>query len=275
MDYREQPSFDSGSRSYPHGPLRRWPPGVKWLILINAGVYLIEMFLSAASRANPAPLNNFFSWFSFSPADLFQRGFVWQLVTYAFLHDPYGIMHILFNMLFLYWFGRDIERVWGTRRFLIFYLAAAVFAALMFAVWHYSMGSRSGCIGASGAVMAVVMVYALWWPNQIILLFFFIPMRIRTFVMLTVVISTFSLMNVRNDVAHMAHLGGLLFGYLVIRFGPWLALRVATTVRESADRVSAEEDRRLDEILDKVHRKGIQSLSRGEKRFLKKMSERQ
>ena len=276
MDYREGPAHtdDSGYRAYVHGTPRRWPPGVKWLIIVNAAVYFLEMLVLAASRNDPALFHKVFGWLGLSPARVFERGCLWQLVTYAFLHDPGGISHILFNMLFLYWFGRGIEIVWGTRRFVIFYLSAAAFSALCFAAWHYLIDPLTWCIGASGAIMAVVMVYAIWWPNQIILLFFFIPIRIRTFVMLTIAIETFSLLNVRNGVANMAHLGGLLFGFLVVRFGSRMLAGVATWVREGADRVGAEEEHRLDEILDKVHRHGVNSLSGSEKRFLKRMADR-
>ena len=160
---------------------------------------------------------------------MFARGCVWQLLTYAFLHDPANILHILFNMLFLYWFGREIEIVWGTRRFLAFYLTAAAFAALAFAAVHYFVWPlEEPCIGASGAIMALVMVYALWWPNRTILFMFLFPMRVWTFVLIVIGIEVVSLLQAGdNGVANLAHLAGLLYGYLVVRAAPRLRFSIA------------------------------------------------
>ena len=209
---------------------------------------------------------------------MFSRGYVWQLLTYAFLHDQTSLMHILFNMLFLYWFGCEIESVWGARRFLAFYLTAAVFSALAFAAVHYFIWPLSKpCIGASGAVMALVMVYGLWWPNRTVLFMFLFPMRVWTFVLIVIGIEMLSLLQAANNgVANLAHLGGLLYGYLVVRVFPRLSPLVArfpvrklSAIRESR---RAASERRLDELLEKVHSRGIQSLTWRERRFLKKMS---
>ena len=272
MEYYENPSRGRGGHDAHYRPTR-WPPGVKAIIIANVAIFFVELLVLNASGRNYDTFMERIGLFALSPKRVFTRGTVWQLVTYAFLHDPGSIMHILFNMLFLYWFGRSIELVWGTKRFLIFYFAAAAFSGLAFCLWHV-FDPVSSCIGASGAVMAALMVFALWYPNQIILFFFIIPMRIRTFVVFVILIEIFSLLGQRNGVANMAHLGGLLFGYLVIRAGPGIACRVSSAIRKSADRVTAEEEKRLDDLLDKVHREGINSLSRGERRFLKRMSEK-
>jgi len=268
MEYDGRGSYRF-EHEYDAAPSHLFPPAVKWLIIVNVGIYLIEALLGATSGRY---LQTIFRPLELWPSDVFQRGCVWQLATYAFLHA--GVMHILFNMLFLYWFGREIEIVWGTRRFLAFYFSAAVFAGLIFACVHYVFGPLAfGCIGASGAIMALVMVYGLWWPNRIILFMFIVPMRIRTFVLITIGIEILSLLEVQNGIANMAHLGGLLYGFLVIRGGPAL-----TRVREKYQRLhrqdSAADQRRLDELLDKVHRKGINSLSWRERRFLRKFSAR-
>ena len=147
-----------------------------------------------------------------------------------------------------------------------------MFAAFVFSIVQMFLDPTSS-YGASGAVMAILMVYALWWPNRKILFMFFFPMRIRTFVILLIVIDTVGFLQMSDNIAHMAHLGGLLYGYLVIRFGPQMA-QLAGGVRKQAKPPSLEDERRLDEVLDKVHRDGIQTLSWREKRFLKKMSKR-
>lgn len=121
--------------------------------------------------------------------------------------------------------------------------------------------------------MAVMMVYALWFPNQMILFMLIFPMRIRTFIMLLIVMETVGWLNPTGNVANMAHLGGLLYGYLVVRSAP--GLTQFTSRRRGRERVSGEDDeQRLDDILEKIRRDGIGSLRWGEKRFLKKMSRR-
>ncbi len=264
MEYREQPRH-----YYEFGFSRRFSPGVKWIIIVTVGFYLLELIISSASEGM---FWTVFGRLGLTPSDVFGRGFIWQLVTYAFLHDPRGLMHILFNMLFLYWFGREVEQVWGTKRFVLFYLTAAVFSGFVFSAVHIFL-PVSWCIGASGAIMAVVMVYALWWPNRMILVMLFFPMRVRTFVIIVIIAEMVSFLQMRGGVANMAHLGGLLYGYLVIRHGRRLTpilTRVQRLEYEDPDR----DRRRMDELLDKVHRQGIRSLSWRERRFLKKMSRR-
>jgi hypothetical protein len=157
-------------------------------------------------------------------------------------------------------------------------LTAAVFAALAFAAVHYFVWPlEKPCVGASGAIMALVMVYALWWPNRTVLFMFLFPMRVWTFVLIVIGIEAVSLLQTSdNGVANLAHLAGLLYGYLIIRAGPRLRFSIArfpakqlSAVREAH---KAADERRLDELLEKVHRQGIQSLAWRERRFLKKMS---
>jgi len=265
MEHYENPQFEDDGRGAYSRP-EPWSRGVKGIIIATVSVFVAQIIFSRFSEGA-----EFMAWLELWPAAVFERGAVWQLVSYAFLHDTHILMHILFNMLFLYWFGRAAERVWGTRRFLIFYFCAAAFSGLCYSAWVYTLGSPHPCIGASGAVMACMMAYALWYPNQIILLFFIIPMRIRTFVIFTICIEVYSLLNMESGIANMAHLGGLLFGYLVVRAGPRLNHAVTACFRKSAEAIAAEDDRRLDEILDKVHKKGIGALSWAERRFLKRM----
>jgi len=193
-------------------------------------------------------------------------------------------MHILLNMFFLWMFGRELEPALGSRRFLVFYLTAAVFSGILFLVFDYFQHvavkghEYVPCIGASGAVMAVAMAFALYWPNRIILFMFFIPMRIRTFIILVAVMETLGLLELGSNIAHMAHLGGLLWGYLFVRYA-WTVQSLLDRMSSRAGAKSAygydpDDDRRLNQILDKINRRGIQSLTWSEKRFLKKMSRR-
>jgi membrane associated rhomboid family serine protease len=276
--YEGEPDFAAGDYDqfgwrFARG--RFFRTAVGWLMLVNAALYVLEV---VARLAWPAAFDAGFRCLSLNPMDVFSRGYLWQLLTYAFLHDPTNLLHLILNMLFLYWFGREIEIVWGARRFLAFYLTAAVFAALAFAAVNYFISPlKRPCVGASGAVMALVMVYGLWWPNRTILFMFLFPMRVWTFVLIVIGIETLSLLQAAdNGVANLAHLAGLLYGYLVVRVFPRVRAGIARfpAGKLSAARAArkAENERRLDELLDKVHRHGIQSLAWRERRFLKKIS---
>ena len=268
MRYWQQQEYpDPRQEHFSYGPQRRsTTPVVQWLIIINVVVFALEVFTHASDA------HALWGILGLTPRAVFRYGLVWQLLTYAFLHND--LMHILFNMLFLYWFGREVEMTWGSRRFLTFYLAAAIFSGFCFVGVDYAMGRElSWCIGASGAIMAVVMVYALYWPNQIILFMLFFPMRIRTFVIVTIGIEIYSFLRAPNGVANMAHLGGLAFGFAVVKGTPWLRrLSQGRTYRDETKTV--RENQRLDEILDKIHREGMPSLSWWEKRFLRRHGRR-
>lgn len=271
MQYREQPFHE-----YQFAFSRHIPRAVKWIIIVNVVLYFVEHMVFAFGPLGAG--DRFLNWVGLAPDRVFIGGRIWQLVTYAFFHDPSSLFHLIFNMLFLYWFGREVEMIWGTRRFLWFYFAAAVFSGLLFALLEVIIGRPALCIGASGAIMAVVMVYALWFPNRLILLMLIFPIRIWTFVLITIGIETLHLLSMARrseggGVAHMAHLGGLLFGFLVVKAGPYLAYLFRSSRRAHYVEID-DSERRLDEILDKVHHAGIHSLSWRERRFLKKMSRR-
>src|SRR5262249_14156536 len=118
---------------------------VKWLIIVNSGLFIVDLLTR----------NDLFHFLELDPR-LVMDGQVWRLLSYAFLHDTNVWQHIVFNMLFLWWFGGDIEQIYGTREFLLFYLTAALLGGIAFtAVWAVNPPQRSVvCIGASGAVTA-------------------------------------------------------------------------------------------------------------------------
>lgn len=268
MRYWQQ--TDNSSYS-PFGMPQRQAPVVRGLIILCVAVFLLQTLGKLLHFLTPMV-----EWFSLSRDGVFGHGFVWQLVTYAFLH--YDILHILFNMLVLYWFGREIELLWGSRRFLLFYLTAAAFAGLLFALTDYLFSPRMAhsCLGASGAIMALMMAYALYWPDRVMLFMFLFPMRMRTFIIIITVIQIVMLADISQGsggVAIMAHLGGLLYGFLIVRGIPLLRRLPGTFTGIRLSDPEADQ-RRLDQLLEKIHGEGIQSLSWREKRFLKRMSER-
>ena len=142
----------------------------------------------------------------------------WQLVTYAFLHG--GLWHVAFNMFALYMFGGPIERVFGTRRFLLYYFVCVVSAALTQLAVAAMLGGLYPTIGASGGVFGLLLAYGLYFPNnRVMLIFPPIPMPARVFVVLYAALELFlGVTGTQAGVAHFAHLGGMIGGWLMLRY---------------------------------------------------------
>ncbi len=143
---------------------------------------------------------------------------IYQFITYQFLHGSFT--HLFFNMFALWMFGRVIEQVLGPKKFLIYYLLCGVGAGLCQEVVQFFMGSFSLTIGASGAVYGILMAYAMTFPDERLFIFPFpFPIRAKWFIAIFIGVELYSAANAGSDgVAHMAHLGGLLFGFLLMRY---------------------------------------------------------
>src|SRR5262245_20096486 len=131
---------------------------VRTLIILNVALFVVELIVAGAG--SEGALGTFFEWFALTPAAVFTKLFVWQLVTYMFLHSPQEIFHILFNMLILWMFGSDVERTWGARRFTRYYLITGIGGGLAHCLFWQPM-----TIGASGAVFGVIIAYAMLFPR--------------------------------------------------------------------------------------------------------------
>jgi membrane associated rhomboid family serine protease len=141
----------------------------------------------------------------------------WQVVTYAFLHG--GIGHLFFNMLGLWMFGSELERLWGARRYAVFLLAGVLAAALTQMIFTAISGSRVPTVGASGGLFALLLAFGMLFPNRVIMpLFPPIPMKARTFVIVFGVLELVLGLMDTGSVAHFAHLGGMVGGFLMIRY---------------------------------------------------------
>jgi membrane associated rhomboid family serine protease len=156
------------------------------------------------------------------------RGWVWTFVTYMFVHG--GFSHILFNMLALFIFGTQVERYMGSREFLSFYFITGALAGVFSFVVYYFTGSyRVVLLGASGAIFAVELAYAVFFPDSIIYLWGILPLRAPVMVLGFTALELFSsVFGLNQGVAHLTHLAGFGFAwlYFVIRFGinPWKRL---------------------------------------------------
>src|SRR5262249_2185013 len=116
-------------------------------------------------------------WFALVPSKVIQQGQVWRLITHAFCHDRYGLWHILLNMLALYWFGVTLEIMFGRREFAVFYFAGILAAAFTNIALDLYLGNDTPAIGASGAVMAVMMLYTWHFPHSVLYVCWVIPME--------------------------------------------------------------------------------------------------
>jgi membrane associated rhomboid family serine protease len=204
------PGASSFSYSFGPGPLG---PAVKALIIANVAAFVVTSFAPVVEVRG-----------ALTPRDVFEHFAIWQPVTYMFLHG--GIFHILFNMLMLWMFGVELERMWGTRYFTKYYFVAGLGAAatqMLIGLIPSAFGNQfyyGGTIGASGAIFGLLLAYALYFPNRQILFMFVFPLPAKVFVAILGGIALVS--QIRGEaggVAHMAHLGGLLAGYLFLKSG--------------------------------------------------------
>jgi membrane associated rhomboid family serine protease len=293
-----------------------FPDGIvcKWLIGINIAVYLIQL----TTRPPEPALNDFFNpdlqaltagagwgWFTemflLSPLDVI-HGQVWRLLTYAFLHSPDNYWHILFNMLFLWWFGSDLEQLYGQREFLLFYLTSAIVGGLAYTGVEVLRGQGHPCVGASGAVTALLILYACHFPNRLIYVMWFLPVPIWLFALFNVGQDVFTFVGRRRtEVAVVVHLGGaacaLLYykqarsiGSFFSSFSRWRKSLLQPRLKLYRPETEPEREpvpvaapnsgpmdehfeAKLDAVLEKIARTGKGSLSPDEQRILLQASE--
>jgi membrane associated rhomboid family serine protease len=193
------------------------PPAVQGLIIANVLAFLLE------SSAGPGLIDALALWVD--PAAPLAGVLIapWQLVTYSFLHG--SVAHLALNMLGLWMFGADVERVWGTPRLLLAYFAAVLTGALAQVLAAALFGAAGPVIGASGGVFGLMLAYGLLFPHRrVMLLIPPIPMSARTMVIAYAAVElVFGITGTAAGVAHFAHLGGLLGGWLAYRYGWRLA----------------------------------------------------
>ncbi|HEY5971657.1 MAG TPA: rhomboid family intramembrane serine protease [Pseudoxanthomonas sp.] len=198
----------------------RLPPVTQALLIANVAMFLLQWALGDAALASmmlwpfgDGGYDPSSSAFEFQP---------WQLLTYGFMHGSFT--HLLFNMLALFMFGAPLEYTWGNRRFLTYYLTCVIGAGVLQLIvgwWTLSSGGDAyPTVGASGGVFGLLLAYGMLFPNQrLMLLFPPIPMKARTLVIVYGVIELMlGFTGWQPGVAHFAHLGGMFFGWLLIRY---------------------------------------------------------
>jgi membrane associated rhomboid family serine protease len=184
-------------------------PAVKFLLIINTAVFILQAFLD----------HGIVMLFGLVPRLVWRELYIWQLFTYQFLHG--GLFHLLFNMLALWMFGCQLERRWGTDFFLKYYFVSVVGGAILNTILIPHQLAPS--IGASAGVYGILLAYGLIYPEQIVYFYFLFPIKMKHFVWIIGAIALYSsMMSGQSGIAHLAHLGGMVFGYLYLRGGnPW------------------------------------------------------
>jgi len=244
-------------------------PAVKWLIIANTLVYLVNILTSDPTKPGLTLFEKLLVLMPTTPSLTLQ---LWRLVTYQFVH--WGLGHILFNMLGLFFLGPPLEQHWGSRKFLTFYLSCGV-AGGLFYILLVSVGflSPGPMAGASGAVLAVLTACAILFPQFVVFLYFFpVPIRVAALILILFAAVTILSKGI-NAGGEAAHLAGIAAGAVYVLSDSW---RTALKLRFKSSRWEkhVESERRLrievDRVLRKVHESGLHSLTASEKRALKK-----
>ena len=194
------------------GPLT---PMVRRLLWANGIVFLAEAIIFASSPDH--------RWYALSvhllgltPARVLGEGWVWQLATYMFLHEVTSLWHLFWNMFMLWMFGGEIERLWGGRAFLRYYFITGIGAGLT--VLAVTPAAMVPTIGASGALFGLLLAYGMTFPNRLVYIYFLFPIRVKWLVVLAGFVSLYSILTAPGGgISHLAHLGGLVFGWLYLK----------------------------------------------------------
>ena len=289
-------------------PFKYLSNALRILLLANAAVFIIALlgknYYLNLSGVGYGSLREYILYFgAFFPTSPLE---VWRYVSYMFIH--FDFMHFFFNMLMLWMFGSEVAEWMGTRHFVSMYFFCGIFAAL-FSFFMCLLGlTNNPIIGASGALMGVFVAYYKFFPERMLLMFFVIPMKIKHAIWVMIALDIL-FANSGDAIAHFAHLGGVVAGFLymaVYQNGPKVIYnspfsgffrlfsshpekynRTRSSSSRSYENDSVEEpevlegevfyvneQKRMDEILKKVERDGIQSLSESEREFLLKAGDK-
>lgn len=279
-----------------------FPPVIKYLLITNIGIFILQYFIFAGFKVGGVRLSDYFMhYFALNPigSELFPF-YPWQLVTYLFMHG--GFWHLFLNMLALWMFGMELENIWGSKKFLTYYLMCGVGAGLAtILITPLFTAIQLPTVGASGSVYGILVAFGMLFPNREIYLYFLFPIKAKYFVVIYMLIELLSVGS-NTGIAHVAHLGGGLVGFVYLlltrnnvndlfRFDkkPKVTPKRPTNIYSnkyyekynsgsedsnisdaeyysgSGDEITQE---RIDEILDKIGRDGYKNLTEEEKKIL-------
>ncbi len=275
------------------GGFQYFPKVMKYLLISNVAIFFLSSIIGSF-RYQDFTFDAVVAKIFF----LYPLGYgfqVWQLFTYMFMHG--GFMHLLFNMIALWMFGMELENTWGSKKFLMYYLACGVGAGISNLLMGPVFGTAGPTVGASGAVYGVLIAFGMMFPTRPIFVYFLLPIQARYFVLLYILLELYAgITGTMDGVAHFAHLGGAAVGFVYMmidqrripmqhiftrareQFIPREEVREYSSqqnrnvsdakyydVRDENDRVNQQQ---IDEILDKISQNGYQSLTEKEKKIL-------
>ncbi len=267
-DYTQE-GYDSHSGGRPNLRMLmpQLTPVVKWLLIINIAVFLIGYII-------PRLGDLIRDWCAVWPVTIGKTLQIWRLVTYQFLHG--GLGHIFWNMFVLFFFGPMLERFWGSRKYLVFYLICGAMGGIFYPILTHIGWLQAGkLVGASGSILGMLAAAAILFPSMIVYVFGIFPMKMSLMAAILAVMSILSIL--RPDVSlnaegEAAHLGGMVAGALYVLTENWRRkrkLRAGSGTWEKKLAAQGNLQAEVDRILEKVHQKGIHSLSFKEKRILR------
>ncbi|MDE3058032.1 MAG: rhomboid family intramembrane serine protease [Bacteroidota bacterium] len=293
----KRPQYNSYYRPNFFGGFSFFPPVIKMLLLTNTAIWLGTEFFGNFRIGDLSLGYVIDGLFALRP--LGQGFYIWQLFTYLFLHG--GFAHIFFNMLALWMFGMELENVWGSKKFLTYYLICGVGAGLSNLLIAPLFTTTGPTIGASGAIYGVLLAYGILFPDRLIFIYFLVPIKAKYFVILYMMLEFISVGSM-DGIAHFAHLGGAFVGFLYLvadgydffqRRNSWRETVGGSTApgpRQQRRAINYEDisdakvydihdyhsqkkeagvtQKQIDDILDKISHGGYQSLSDEEKRIL-------
>jgi membrane associated rhomboid family serine protease len=293
----KRPQYSAYYRPNFFGGFSFFPPVIKMLLITNTAIWLGTSFFGNFHMGDLSLGYVVDSLFALRP--LGQGFYIWQLFTYLFLHATFS--HIFFNMLALWMFGMELENVWGSKKFLTYYLICGIGAGLSNLLIAPLFTTTGPTIGASGAIYGVLLAYGILFPDRLIFIYFLIPIKAKYFVILYMIIEFVSVGSM-DGIAHFAHLGGAFVGFLYLvadghdffqrrnntlreSFGGWTGAKPQQRRTVEYDNVSDAKvydihdynaqkkeagitQKQIDDILDKISRGGYQSLSDDEKKVL-------
>ncbi len=258
-------------------------PAVKQLMILNGSVFILQQI---AGLFSPNMLEAIFG--------LSHGGFVgsfmlWQPVSYMFLHG--GWLHIFFNLLGLWMFGGELEQIWGKNRFFRYYILSGIGAGLFIAIMNYyvalKFGTSAVTIGASGAIYAILLAYGLTWPNREVLLYFLFPIKIKYLLIAFGLMEFFGTLSsaagTGGNISHIGHVGGLITGFIlyrsfmkskgksnVVKLSFFKRITKGFRLKQKKKQIDTriEAKKIIDEILGKIARSGMSSLTPEEKKKL-------
>ncbi len=284
-----------------------FPPVIKWLLISNTAVWILTDFLLVPLKLGGESIGGDRGLITYFLAlwPLGANFWPWQMFTYMFMHGGFG--HLFFNMLMLWMFGMEIENIWGSRRFLIYYLVCGIGAGIANVAVNSLVGQGAPTVGASGAIYGVLVAFALMFPDRPVYVYFLLPIRAKFLILGLILFDLFSGVAGGDGVAHFAHLGGAAVGFVYtlammkgLSFsGLWTKFAGGSTQQfdgrrtrppardevfdakffdirtgnpmEGEDELNQEV---VDTILDKINTSGYQSLTEEEKRILNEASKK-